>query len=163
MARRMSVALTLDAVRARRKTVTRRHIGTWRNLAVDDELVLIEKGMGLPRGASQVVVATVRVVSVRDELLSELTAGEVVAEGFSLDEWTAASWAAWWLESHGYGRDADPTEVYCRRIEWRYLTVPCPNGCARFAGRVPGYTVGSGWPWVPCPTCSGEMMVPGTR
>lgn len=32
MTRRMSVSMTLDAVRDRTKTVTRRHVDTWQNL-----------------------------------------------------------------------------------------------------------------------------------
>ena len=27
----------------------------------------------------------------------------------------------------------------------------CPNECERFGGKVPGWTVGSNWDWVPCP------------
>jgi hypothetical protein len=31
----------------------------------------------------------------------------------------------------------------------------CPNDCARFGNQVPGWTVGSAWDWVPCPSCNG--------
>lgn len=51
MPRRMSCSMTVDAVRDRSKTVTRRHVDTWRDLKPGDRLVLIEKGMGLPKGA----------------------------------------------------------------------------------------------------------------
>lgn len=45
MSRRMSCAITVDAVRARTKTETRRHVGSWRTLTTGDRLTLIEKGM----------------------------------------------------------------------------------------------------------------------
>lgn len=122
MARRMSVALTLDAVRARTKTVTRRHIGTWRNLHAGDELDLIEKGMGLPRGASQVVVCRVRIVSVRDELLLDgLNDDELAREGFEPADWSIEAWANWWALGLGYKPSDDLGSVWCRRIEWEYL------------------------------------------
>ena len=60
--RRMSVSLTIDQVRNRTKTVTRRRVDTWRDLKAGDRLVLIEKGMGLAKGAKQVVVAEVEVI-----------------------------------------------------------------------------------------------------
>lgn len=58
----MSCSMTIDAVRARTKTVTRRHIDTWRNLRAGDRLTLIEKGMGLAKGERQVVLAEVEIV-----------------------------------------------------------------------------------------------------
>lgn len=69
MSRRMSVSLTLDAVRDRSKTVTRRHVDTWKQLQAGDRLTLIEKGMGLPKGSKQVVVDEVEVVAVDVETL----------------------------------------------------------------------------------------------
>lgn len=117
---RMSVALTLDQVRARTKTVTRRHVDTWSNLQSGDRLTLIEKGMGLPKGAHQVVVCEVEIVSVRVEQLCRLYtepeygAVELAAEGFP--DADPVTWVAWWAKSHH-------TDIYdhCRRIEWRYL------------------------------------------
>lgn len=129
MARRMSVSMTLDAVRNRTKTVTRRHVDTWRDLAAGDRLTLIEKGMGLPKGARQVVVAEVEVVDVRIEPLGLVDEAEVAAEGFAGD--VPGLWRCWWATGHGYSLPAgmdDPAEVLewvdaieCRRIEWRYL------------------------------------------
>lgn len=125
----MSVSLTLDAVRARRKTVTRRRADTWTTLAAGDHLTLIEKGMGLPKGARQVVVAEVEVVDVRTEPLGLVDADEVALEGFPDDD--PSLWRAWWASEHGYGIPAgidDPDDVLAwvdtievRRIEWRYL------------------------------------------
>lgn len=134
MSRRMSVSMTLDAVRDRTKTVTRRHVDSWQHLAAGDRLTLIEKGMGLPKGAKQVVVCEVEIVDVRVETLREVTSDEVVAEGLeaaALDAWAkneADSMADWfrrfWAAGHGYPKnlhDALLLDVPCRRIEWRYL------------------------------------------
>lgn len=117
MSRRMSCSLTIDAVRDRRKTVTRRHVDTWRTLAAGDPLTLVEKAMGLPAGARQVVLDDVEIVSVSVELLSELTPAEIEREGIHLDL-DPEQWAAWWKAAHGIPVDEDPL---VRRIEWRYL------------------------------------------
>lgn len=126
MPRRMSVALTLDAVRERRKTVTRRKVDTWRGLEAGDRLTLVEKGMGLPKGSKQVVVAEVEIVDVRVQLLSHVDEADVRAEGFTI---TPAGFARFWLDSHGYRQDEDPL---VRRIEWRYLDDPLTVGLALF-------------------------------
>jgi hypothetical protein len=142
MTRRMSCSMTVDAVRDRTKTVTRRHVDTWKNLKAGDRLTLIEKGMGLAKGEKQVVLADVKILSVWLEPLvcglSERTPGgvtidraEVRAEGFDPDEWEPAKWAEWWAANHGYKqtrweRYADGAEIlvtptkeaiYCRRID----------------------------------------------
>lgn len=137
MSRRMSISMTLDAVRDRRKTVTRRHVDTWKNLKPGDRLTLIEKGMGLPKGAKQVVVAEVEVVDVRIEPILAVNQSEIEREGFDGNSWGDLSWAAWWAKGHGYrppewGSDGSYAtwqqevrqalrDVQCRRIEWRYL------------------------------------------
>lgn len=124
----MSVSMTLDAVRSRTKTVTRRHVDTWQTLQPGDRLTLIEKGMGLPKGAKQVVVCEVEVVNVRVEHLAMVTAAEVVAEGLWAEgvaavgdePYKVANWfCLFWLRGHGY-KPTD-TSAQCRRIEWRYL------------------------------------------
>lgn len=110
MSRRMSCSLTIDAVRNRTKTVTRRHVDTWRTLKPGDCLTLVEKAMGLPKGARQVVIADVVIVAVDVVPLVGITDPEI---------WTPAAWAGWWALSHGY---RTTTGVAVRRIEWRYLT-----------------------------------------
>ena len=137
MSRRMSCALTIDAVRDRSKTVTRRHVDTWRTLKPGDRLTLIEKGMGLPKGASQVVLVDVEVVDVRVEPILVVDEEEIDREGFRSDEWDTLGWAVWWATGHGYkvprrhraehvatwvaqARQA-LDGIQCRRIEWRYL------------------------------------------
>jgi hypothetical protein len=121
--------MTVDAVRERRKTVTRRHVDTWRSLKPGDRLILIEKGMGLPKGARQVVLAEVEVVEVRLEPLGLVDAAELEAEGFAGDD--PGLWRVWWASGHGYGvpsglDDVDDVlawvdSIEVRRIEWRYL------------------------------------------
>ena len=139
VSRRMSVSLTLDAVKRQEKTVTRRHVDTWRTLRAGDRLTLIEKGMGLPKGARQVAVAEVEVVDVRVETLRSITADEVRREGlwheavlggmapavaeYADPEDAPVTWfRRFWARSHGYGDDPLPQlGIPCRRIEWRYL------------------------------------------
>lgn len=130
MTRRMSCSMTIDAVKSRTKTVTRRHVDTWVNLKAGDRLTLIEKGMGLARGERQVVLAEVEVVDVRVEALGLVHHCfayytchlEVTREG--LPNMTPTEFIAMWLRSHGYqDRSTDPRrgDTPCRRIEWVYL------------------------------------------
>lgn len=123
MTRRMSCSMTVDAVKAHTKTVTRRHVDTWRDLKPGDRLTLIEKGMGLAKGAKQVVLAEVEVVDVRVERIGVVDRVEAAAEGFP--DMTPLTFATFWLQSHGYGKPTDlpGLDTLCRRIEWRYLTV----------------------------------------
>lgn len=84
MPRLMSVKLTEDAVRERRKTVTRR-LG-WRNLKPGYRLTLCRKVMGR-KGRDGVVeplvrIADVEVVAVGRERLDQITAEDVLREGF---------------------------------------------------------------------------------
>lgn len=123
MTRRMSCAMTIDAVRNRTKTVTRRHENTWKNLRPGDRLTLVEKAMGLPKGATQVILAEVEILDVRVEPITRLTFDELAAEGFAGTDWTPMTWGLWWARSHGYTHVDEMTIglVDCRRIEWRYL------------------------------------------
>jgi hypothetical protein len=121
MPRRMACALTIDAVHEQLKTVTRRRVETWTKLAAGDPLTLIEKGMGLPKGATQVVLAEVEVVDVRVEPLAAILDEPlgVALEGLRMRH---SEFIAFWLASHKYPADADPEQVLVRRIAWRYLT-----------------------------------------
>jgi hypothetical protein len=131
----MSCSLTIDAVRARTKTVTRRHVDTWTTLRPGDRLTLVEKAMGLPKGARQVVLATVEIVSVDVRPLRPMTYDELEREGFDVDDpfgMTIDEFYLMWLTSHGYDRPS-PTRLAfeaevtpCRRIEWRYLDEVAP-------------------------------------
>lgn len=123
----MSVAFTEDAVRERRKTVTRRK-GWWtdkngRRLVVPgDRLTLCRKVMGRRPGEPLVRICDVEVVSVRREPLRDVTLpGELTAEGFP--EWDTPddSWGAFeFVERYFTPQGIDPIDDVTR-IEWRYL------------------------------------------
>lgn len=120
----MSVSLTLDAVRDRSKTVTRRHFESWRHLRAGDRLTLIEKGMGLPKGAKQVVVCEVEIVDVRAEALARVLFEPDATKREGLAHMSPEEFIEFWLTSHGHKRHDNPEAVLCRRIEWRYLDTP---------------------------------------
>lgn len=123
----MSCALTIDAVRDRTKTVTRRHVDSWRSLKPGDRLTLIEKGMGLPKGAKQVVLAELVLADVRVEPLSMIHAERNGTAREGLPEMSTYQFVAFWCTGHGYGNATSAAEVPCRRIEWRYLDEPEPQ------------------------------------
>lgn len=118
----MSVALTEDAVRDRRKTVTRR-LGWWedkrgrRILKAGDRLTLCRKVMGRKAGEPLVRIAEVEVVDVRREPLNAITADDVAREGFGNRGTNAAPWFVGFFAAEM--RCAE--NVVVTRIEWRYL------------------------------------------
>lgn len=125
--RLMSCSLTTDAVRERRKTVTRR-LG-WKLLGAGDRLWLCEKVMGR-KGAPLVRLAYVEVVSARRERLWSIDEADVVREGLRHDDSDFAEWDA----ETGYPTPLSWTQWFCdhmdvmpddlvTRIEWRYLDV----------------------------------------
>ncbi|MEU5763958.1 hypothetical protein [Nocardia sp. NPDC047648] len=113
MPRLMSVSLTEDAVRERRKTVTRR-MG-WLTLTPGTRLTLCRKVMGRRRGEPLVRIVDVQVLSTRRERLDEITQAEVLAEGFP--EMTPPEFVEFFCNSH---KGCTP-ESSVTRIEWRYL------------------------------------------
>ena len=123
MTKRISCSMTVEAVKDRSKTVTRRHVDTWQTLKAGDRLTIVEKAMGLPKGAKQVVLAEVEIIDVRVE---DLGAIQLEDDGTTVEGLPQLSWplfVRFWCESHGY-RDLSlyhAVEVQCRRIEWRYL------------------------------------------
>ena len=112
MSRLMSVSLTEDAVRERRKTVTRRK--GWTFLRPGDRLTLCRKVMGRKPGEPLVRLAEVEVVSVRREMLGAITRADVEREGFP--EMHRADFVAFFREHMG----TEPWQ-HVTRIEWRYL------------------------------------------
>jgi hypothetical protein len=111
----MSVSLTEDAVRERRKTVTRRL--RWLTLKPGDRLTLCRKVMGRRQGEPLVRICDVEVVSVRREPLHAITKADVAREGFTGQ--TPAEFVAFFTK---HMRCQPDTEV--TRIEFRYLTEP---------------------------------------
>jgi hypothetical protein len=124
----MSVSLTEDAVRERRKTVTRR-LG-WRFAKPGDRLTLCRKVMGRKPGEPLVRIAEVEVVSVRREKLAALTIDDIWREGVPIavftpgdstheqlcDDCRRANWIGWFARTMGVSTESEVT-----RIEWRYL------------------------------------------
>lgn len=118
MSRNMAVSLTLEQVRNRTKTVTRRTGTSWLKLKPGDRLVLCEKVMGLRKGEKVKPVVTVEVTSVRRERLDAITAEDVAAEGFP--QMTTEQFISFFTRSHpGCGPQTPVT-----RIEWAYPDLP---------------------------------------
>lgn len=113
MARLISVAFTEDAVRERRKTVTRRK--GWEFLKPGDRLHLCRKVQGRKPGEPLVRLAEVEVVSVSREPLDAISWRDVRREGFE-PPWDEHSFIDFFSEQMDCDRTAEVT-----RIEWRYL------------------------------------------
>lgn len=124
----MSVALTEQAVRDRRKTVTRR-LG-WADLYPGVRLTLCRKVMGRKRPDGSVEplvrIAEVEVVAARREQLWDITDDDIAREGVDpalfrernadTGQPTRAAWVEWFCQQ----MRVQPDE-YVTRIEWRYL------------------------------------------
>lgn len=78
--RLISFMHTADAIRARRKIVTRR-VG-WKFIKPGTPLTAVVQNQGLPRGASPEVLAALEVVDVRREPLAAITDADVLLEGY---------------------------------------------------------------------------------
>lgn len=78
----MSFALTERQLLDGSKDVTRR-LG-WRTLKAGDQVLAVRKAMGLRKGERQVVLGTIRIVSVRFEPLARITLDDCRREGFPL-------------------------------------------------------------------------------
>ena len=123
MSRLMSVAFTEDAVRERRKTVTRRQ--GWQFVKPGDTITLCRKVMGRKKGEPLVRLAEVEVVSARRESLSLLRDDlvgygqrEVEREGFP--GMTPGEFIRrFFVDAQGIREDE-----FVTRIEWRYLDSP---------------------------------------
>lgn len=110
----MSCALTKDQVRRRIKTETSRDPKTWAKLKPGDPLTLIEQGMGLPKGAKQVVLAKARCTANYLEPLDQITAEAVSREGFP--EWSPAQFIEFYCREKGGAPDQ-----MRRVIRWEYV------------------------------------------
>ena len=126
MARLMSVAFTEQAVRERRKTVTRRK-GWWedkhgrRLLHPGDRLTLCRKVMGRKPGEPLERICEVKVVDVRREPLGRVVnQGELTKEGFP--EWDGQSIVGprRFIDAYFVPQGLDYFDNVTR-IEWIYL------------------------------------------
>lgn len=126
MPRMMSVRFTEDAVRERRKTVTRRK-GWWRRdgsplVTPGDELRLVRQSMGLRKGETVEEIARVRVVAISREPLRAILADvpvygrvEMLREGFP--GLHPQEFIDRYFTPQGIRPEDDIT-----RIQWEYLT-----------------------------------------
>lgn len=115
----MSFALTVDQIRSKTKTVTRR-CGWW-FLGVGEEIIAVNKTMGFKKGEHPVHLARLRVVSARPEPLHAITAEDVKAEGFAthpMVKGSPSAFVAMFCQTH---KDCTP-ETIVNRIEFDYLT-----------------------------------------
>jgi len=135
MPRLMSVAYTEDAVRAKRKTVTRR--AGWTALRPGTELDLCRKVLGRRKGDPLVRIARVCVIDVRRERLDQITDDDARREGFTDEDFTHPPWggdglyrldaintpALWFILFFTHHMGGTP-EQEVTRIEWEYLPDP---------------------------------------
>jgi hypothetical protein len=111
----MSVAWSVDAVKNRRKTVTRRRIDKWGELQPGDRLTLTD---------GQTPLAKVEVAGSRVEPITLLTSDirygrqEVALEG--MGHMTPEEFVEFWLRSYGFATWS-ASKVWCRRVERHYL------------------------------------------
>ncbi len=130
----MSVSLTMDAVRARRKHVTRR-LGWW-DLVAGERVMLCEKCMGRKAGEPLVRIVEVEIVSCRLEKLREMTddraygLAECSAEGFGNhpELKNPEGFVPFFIASHRrhpQTKELTTPDTVVNRIEWRYLDQPC--------------------------------------
>ena len=81
--RNMSFSMTTEQVRNGTKTVTRRF--GWDKLKTGDEVMAVEKGMGLKKGEKIVKIRPIRIIDNKKELVSDVIyygTPEMAKEGF---------------------------------------------------------------------------------
>lgn len=78
--RNMSFTLTIEQMKNRTKTVTRR-MGWW-DLKAGDVVMAIEKGQGLKKGEKVKKLYPIRILSVRREMLATISMDDIRREGF---------------------------------------------------------------------------------
>ena len=132
---------------------------TWR-LPGGHEIPRDQLQAPIPYGAivGTVVVADALPIASED-VKAELPCIEVGDRHLSL--WYPPSGAPGDEAAEHYATDQLPLGDY-RPGRWGWLladpkltTEQCPSDCARFDGQWPGWMLGSGWDWVPCPVCAG--------
>jgi len=111
----MSFALTTPQFLDGSKTVTRR-LG-WTRLRAGDQILAVEKCMGLKKGEKQVPLGVIEIVDVRREALEDITADDVIREGFP--DMTRAEFVTM-FSSHM----RVPRAIFVTRIEFRRLDEP---------------------------------------
>lgn len=126
--RRMSFGLTTRQMRERSKTVTRR-IGWW-NLKKGEELLAVEKCMGLRKGERQKVLGRIRVTDIVLGPLGGVTDEDAAREGFP--DLTGAEFVEFFCKS----MRCSPTQIVAR-IEFEHLLDAPPPTTPATAGSTP--------------------------
>ena len=80
MPRNMAFSMTIRQMYDGTKTVTRR--SRWGYLKPGDIICAVEKGMGLKKGERVKRIGLIKITSVRQERLDEITKADCVREGF---------------------------------------------------------------------------------
>lgn len=112
MPRNMSFSLTTPQFKARTKTVTRR-LG-WAFLTPGDEVMGVEKAMGLKKGEKIKRLGLIRITDVRAEPLSAITLADVAREGYP------GRTPEWFIEKFRKAMRCKP-EAPVNRIEYEYI------------------------------------------
>ena len=127
----MSFSATIEPMRRKQKTVTRRAERTWRMIGPGSMLLAVEKSMGLKKGEKVSPLGVILVTDVSVLPLGHLDFDEACREGFD-GVWDFEH--AWRKLNNGY----DPEQMV-RRIEFEHLPIPMiPNDADRYR---------------PCPYC----------
>lgn len=111
--RSMSFSLTTRQLLDGSKTVTRR-LG-WLFLKPGDRLQAVEKAMGLKKGEHPRVLGVIEVVSVRREVLCDITPEDVVREGFH--GMTAPAFVRMFVQHMGCNFTSTVTRIEFRKVE----------------------------------------------
>lgn len=112
MPRNMSFAMTIEPVKRKTKTVTRR-FGWW-FLKPGDIVRGVEKAMGLKKGEKIKALCMIRIVSTHPEPLNAITPDDVAKEGFP--GWTPEQFVGMLVDHYG----VDPGDI-TNRIEFEYI------------------------------------------
>lgn len=112
--RNMSFSHTKEQIRNRTKTVTRRHVDTWKHLKVGDRLQAVEQVQGLKKGEHPVKLAVIEVVSISTPTLGSISLLDVGLEGFP--GWSCQDFVEFFIRQFPYTAGKQ-----VRRIEFKYI------------------------------------------
>ena len=109
--------LTTEQIKSRKKTVTRR-LG-WAFLTPGDVLTACVKCMGLKKGEKIEKLCQIQIVSIRRELLKDITQEDVIKEGFP--EMNRVQFIAFFRKHMQKSMTASWMEQEVNRIEFEYI------------------------------------------
>lgn len=106
----MSFAMTTAQMRNETKDVTRR-FGWW-FLKPGDQVMAVEKSMGLKKGEKIIQIYQIEIISTRPEPLHAITQSDVIREGFP--DWTPEQFIKMLVDHY----KVDPAKIV-NRIEFK--------------------------------------------